>query len=302
MTPQELLESGLLETVAMGLGSEAEAQEVLAARRAHAEVEAAWQQLAADLEIATAVYSRPAPKRSFTAVMDAIAFTEQLPSVVNISEEPSAKEVKFTPSTPANVAQQYADASTATEAEGATVVSISGGKSWALAASVTIAILSAVANIILYAKLQTTQDLLAQAETKTTVLTASFKKVEERSAALEGQLAMAADPAMPRIMLKGMNDAQTASTLVVWDPGKKMVQLSSKNLPAVPSDKDLQLWAIVAGKPVDLGIIKMEGDQLVVEHAIPELGAPQAFAITLETKGGNPQPLGTMWLMGEVKG
>ena len=117
---------------------------------------------------------------------------------------------------------------------------------------------------------------------------------------MKDQLAFAADPSMPRITMGGMNEAKDAATLVIWDPNKHMVQLSSKNLPAVPSDKDLQLWAIVDGKPVDLGLISMNADGVVIEKEIPELTNPQAFAVTLETKGGNPQPLGTMWLVGEV--
>lgn len=291
MKPQELLESGILETVAMGLGTAQEAELVTAARNESAEVEAAWNILAADLEIAGSVVARKAPAAAKSKLFAAIAAESQVST-----EQVATPEVK---SIPLNAEKPVAGTSAPIH-EAKTVSMNSGGRSWALAASIALALLSGVANVVLYNKLVNTQDQLALAEQNQTVLTAKYEKSQSEANQMKDQLAFAADPSMPRITMGGMNEAKDAATLVIWDPYKHMVQLSSKNLPAVPSDKDLQLWAIVDGKPVDLGLISMNADGVVIEKEIPELTNPQAFAVTLESKGGNPQPLGTMWLVGEV--
>ena len=74
------------------------------------------------------------------------------------------------------------------------------------------------------------------------------------------------------------------------------------NLPAPTSGKQYQLWAILNGQPVDLGVIP--NDIFVQKKALlltmkNTIGA-QAFAITLEKMGGNPTPEGQMYTLGNL--
>ena len=88
---------------------------------------------------------------------------------------------------------------------------------------------------------------------------------------------------------------------VYWNTESKDVYLLVNKLPKPVPDKQYQLWAIVDGKPVDAGIFDMrEGISFVKLKTIPKA---EAFAITLEKKGGSATPtMDAMYVMGKVTG
>ena len=70
------------------------------------------------------------------------------------------------------------------------------------------------------------------------------------------------------------------------------------NLPAIPAGMQYQLWGIVDGKPVDAGlIITTTADKKYRIQKMKSFGKSkvEAFAVTLETAGGNPTPKGDMY-------
>ena len=79
------------------------------------------------------------------------------------------------------------------------------------------------------------------------------------------------------------------------------VYIDPSNLPEAPSGKQYQLWAIVDGKPVDGGLIisTKKGDKYQIQK-MKTFGKAEAFAVTLETTGGNPTPKGDMYVMGKM--
>ena len=101
-----------------------------------------------------------------------------------------------------------------------------------------------------------------------------------------------------RIELKGVENHPNMLADVYWHTSKK-VFLEMKNLPAAPSGKQYQLWAIVDGKPVDMGMYSAKADSTVQE--MKSVDNAQAFAITLEKEGGNPTPtMEEMYVMGTI--
>ena len=71
------------------------------------------------------------------------------------------------------------------------------------------------------------------------------------------------------------------------------------DLPQPPTDKQYQLWAIVNDQPVDLGVFDLDSTRTGILQL--EQGQPQAFAITLEPRGGSAQPtLDQMYVSGGV--
>jgi anti-sigma-K factor RskA len=91
----------------------------------------------------------------------------------------------------------------------------------------------------------------------------------------------------------------TSATTVYWDTVTKDVFLAINKLPTHDADHQYQLWAMVDGKPVDAGVIDMkEGPGMV---KMKNIRRAQAFAITLEKKGGSPAPsLDKLYVMGKV--
>lgn len=102
------------------------------------------------------------------------------------------------------------------------------------------------------------------------------------------------------VALKGLEAAPDAGAKIFWMKNTGEVYVDPLNLPIAPAGKQYQLWAIVDGKPVDGGMITSKDGKKYNIQKMKSFGKAQAFAITLETEGGNPQPKGTMYVMGEI--
>lgn len=118
-------------------------------------------------------------------------------------------------------------------------------------------------------------------------------------AAMEADAAVLQKPGMKMAMLSGMDASPQSSATVYWDTTSKDVYLMVNNLPQPPSDKQYQLWAILNGQPVDIGVLNMSNKPIQL-YRMRNTQHAQAFAITLETMGGNPAPKGKMYVMGRL--
>lgn len=91
---------------------------------------------------------------------------------------------------------------------------------------------------------------------------------------------------------------------ILWDPERATAILQVANLPNIPSDKDYQLW-VIKDKPISAGIFSVSGKDdnfFKIENlAVTNPKEISAFAITLEPKGGVPQPTGAMYMAGSPK-
>jgi anti-sigma-K factor RskA len=102
------------------------------------------------------------------------------------------------------------------------------------------------------------------------------------------------------IQMRGTKIAENAFAVVYWNANRKKSYLNVVNLPEPPQDKQYQLWAIVDGKPTDMGVFEVKKDSSDLQP-VPFIAEPQAFAVTLEPKGGSPAPtLDQMYVIGKV--
>ena len=102
--------------------------------------------------------------------------------------------------------------------------------------------------------------------------------------------------------MKGLDPAPASYATVYWDSTSKDVFLLVNNLPKPPSEKQYQLWALLDGKPIDVGMVDNNffiGQKRLLLKMKNVSGA-QAFAITLEEKGGGPTPKGPMYTLGNL--
>ena len=109
---------------------------------------------------------------------------------------------------------------------------------------------------------------------------------------------------MRTVALKGTDMAPQAQTTVYWDTtgAKKDVYLLVNNLPQPPSDKQYQLWALLDGKPIDLGYFDVDVQQKRLLVKMKNVQNAQALAITLEQRGrSNPElPEGKIYVVGKL--
>jgi anti-sigma-K factor RskA len=96
---------------------------------------------------------------------------------------------------------------------------------------------------------------------------------------------------MKAAALKSEDDR--AYAIVYWDTvsTSKDVYLMVNNLPQPTSGKQYQLWALLNGEPIDLGMIEVSQKRLL--YRMKNLQNAEAFAITLEPKGGSQRPTTT---------
>jgi anti-sigma-K factor RskA len=110
---------------------------------------------------------------------------------------------------------------------------------------------------------------------------------------------MIKDPNTTVINMVGTQAAPRSSANIYWDSTSSNVFLVVKNMPKLPSDQQYQLWALLDGKPSDLGIFDASEDKVILK--MKNIQKAQAFAITIEKKGGAPSPtLQKMQSMGKT--
>lgn len=110
------------------------------------------------------------------------------------------------------------------------------------------------------------------------------------------------NPAVKMASMKGLDPSPASFATVFWDTTSKDAYLLINNLPAPASEMQYQLWALMDGQPIDLGVI--DNDVFIKQTRLLIKGKnvqnAQAFAITLENKGGNPTPKGKIYVMGKL--
>ncbi|PTQ99590.1 anti-sigma-K factor rskA [Mucilaginibacter yixingensis] len=166
---------------------------------------------------------------------------------------------------------------------------------YAFAACLALLLVSVAALINIYSKLQVSNDKLL-------AMSAQNQRFSKTVSYQQDQLDMFRDTAYHMIRMKGQAKSPASSMMVAWNPEAKkvMIDMASAKLPVNDSTHQYQLWAIVAGKPVDLGVFDMKPDSAEAMKVMKSVDAPQAFAVTLEPHGGSVNPtLSNMMVLGQ---
>lgn len=156
---------------------------------------------------------------------------------------------------------------------------------YAFAACLALLLASVAITVSMYNKLQDSSNTIAalQSDKQHFANTVSLK---------EGELEVLQDASFKFLKLQATPKAPTGSQITVaWSPAKKKVWIDMKSLKMPENDKEhqYQLWALVAGKPVDLGVFDAKSDTADMKE-MKSIALADAFAVTLEPKGGSPTP------------
>jgi anti-sigma-K factor RskA len=95
-------------------------------------------------------------------------------------------------------------------------------------------------------------------------------------------------PGTTVVNMVGTKISPSSSANVYWDSTNSSVYLVVKNMPELPSDKQYQLWALIDNKQKNLGVFDATDTKIILK--MDSTKKAQAFAITIEKKGGNPTP------------
>jgi anti-sigma-K factor RskA len=166
-----------------------------------------------------------------------------------------------------------------------------GGSSyrWLAAASVALFLISAGANLYLYNQYQSITGQLADMQSKNSVLADNNMHLTKQLTTISNDLTVVSGASNVKIELAGLPLSPAAKALIFWDKERKATYINMADLPPLALEKQYQLWAIVDGKPVDLGVLPNEKNQTALLK-VKDVSEPQAFAITIEPKGGSVNP------------
>lgn len=107
-------------------------------------------------------------------------------------------------------------------------------------------------------------------------------------------------PELQSVKMQGTELAPQAIAQVFVNPNTQEVFLDTGTLPTPASDKSYQLWALVDGQPIDMGIFDLKVDNGTLQ-SVPFIEGAQTYAVTLEDKGGRPTPnLEQLYVIGNV--
>jgi anti-sigma-K factor RskA len=172
----------------------------------------------------------------------------------------------------------------------------------AFAAAASFALLIISLSLVFYSfnlssEISNKESVIAQQETQITELKSELQQKEEMLAILEAR-------EVDLVMMSGMEVNPDGYGKIIWNSEQQQALLQVSNLPAVPKDKDYQLWLIKNNKPVSAGVfaVNNESDKFfkIEKMADADEQSANAFAVTMEPKGGVPQPTGDMYLMGNM--
>lgn len=119
-------------------------------------------------------------------------------------------------------------------------------------------------------------------------------QLEERDIFSRTQIAM---------LSSKLESAPQAQAVVIWDSEKQEGVLKVVGAPVTARDRDYQLWIVDPRykQPVDAGVfgVAEDGTTKITFHPKEKVDAVQAFAVSLERKGGVPKAEGPMVLAGK---
>lgn len=251
MDIKEYISSGIIETYLLGIATPQEAAELETLRKQYVEVEQAIREAQETMDAFALTHLETPPPQVKENLWAELGLSEKSKD----AEEEIIKDVE------------------------PTVVRISPFYKYLAAASVALLLGSLIYNYTLNSKLDA---MRADIE----ALNAKDRAAAEQLSAANQQISVLKNPNSKHIRLEGTEKFKGNLAGVIWDSQSKEVYLQMHQMVNLPSDKQYQLWAIVDGQPVDLGVYQ-SGTAM---QKMKNVDGAQLFAITIEKAGGSPVP------------
>lgn len=264
MNIPEYIASGILESYVMGAVSDQERREVECLSSIYPELRQELDQLTETLENYAFAHSVEPPAFIKEKLLQQLEFSEP-DDVDSTGPEPIIRPLPVPETT-----------------------GLSFRTTWIVAASAGLLVL--LFAFFLLSQLQSTQKTLASIRESNNSLQTELRQLRENQASANQALALL-QPGLRTIMLKGNEKAPDGKLMVLWNTQTHEVSVDVKSLPPLPADKQYQLWSMVDGKPVDAGVFDASnGANVLAQRLNRSVERAEAFAVTIENRGGSPTP------------
>ncbi|MFN3784807.1 MAG: anti-sigma factor domain-containing protein [Spirosomataceae bacterium] len=276
MNVNEYISSGILEEYVLGVVSDQERREVQCLSKIYPEIELELRKLEESMGSYLGLYAKEPPVSLKNKIFAQMDFSSPL------EENKTAEQTQFVAQTPVSVVPEV-------EKEVQVIQFTPAWSKVSVAASVLLAVGLGWAVFNMKQIIETNGQLSNQVSI--------LEKVTDQNSDL---LAMYQNPQNKVVRLAGVEKSPESSVVVFWNQQNNEVALVVDNLPKPEAGKQYQLWTIVDGKPVDMGMLDQEFGSKILQMK-GAAGNVAAFAITLEKEGGSPVPtLEQMYVVGNV--
>lgn len=277
MNVQDYIQSGIIESYVLGMANEKEATELLQLSHQYPEIQQAIDSFEISLEA-----------NAFNNAVAAPAGIKE--NLLNLLKDDFAVPLVEEATTPVISLQQ----ATFNQAP---IKSIGSRLKYIAAASTILLVVSTGLNYYFYNQYQTSNKNYLALLKENISVTADNKVYQTKMIDMYNGMQIMSDPNMIKVEMPGVPGKETSLTTVFWNKNTKDVYLLANKLPQAAEGKQYQLWALVDGKPVDAGLLEDCNGVCKLKN-IPKA---QAFAITLEDKGGSASPhLDQLYVIGNV--
>ena len=278
------ISSGILENYILNNLSEQERQEVECMSHIYPEIKLELTNLQDGIEQLATQYAVTPPSELKVKILDLIAQTDQLPKetkeeqVEKITEEIETKVVNLQSK---NI-WKYAAAASILIAAGTVFLTIKNTEQFNEFKAETAA--------------KTAELKLENKELNTSLASEQIEKSENKIL-----ISHLKNPATQTITLAGSDKFPEALATIHWNSNTKETYIELNNFTQPSKKLQYQLWAIVDGKPLDMGVFDLDPNNGIQKTIA--VANPQAFAVTLEEYGGKPTPnLNNLVVIGNVGG
>ena len=266
MDVTEYIASGILESYVMGAVSDQERREVECLSSIYPEIRQELDQLSEALEQYALSHSVEPPASIKDKLLQQLDF-----------EKPKELE-KETIIRPMPVDMTA----------GAPTTGLAFRATWVVAASMGLLLL--LFSFFLLSQLRTNQKTLTSVRTANETLQSELHQLRDNQTRTDQALVLLRQPGLRTLELRGNDKAPQGKMLVFWNISTHQVAVDVHSLPALPADKQYQLWSMVDGKPVDAGVFDATNGSALLQHLNRSVTRADAFAVTVEKRGGSPTP------------
>lgn len=282
------IESGILELYVLGQLNDQEQREVEAMAAKYPEVK---QEIEA-IEIAMEQYAMA------RSIEPSIGLDQQI--LQKITDQEGHKSVKMT-TKPPPPSQELPDSVRQEQSREAIAPVIPLNSNYeskirllrvALAACIALLVVSVIALFSAHNELGDARDQIASLSADKQQFTSTVNYMRQNNADLQKIIDMSNDPDWKTVKLAGTPMDPNAKMTVYWHVSGRHVMMDNSKMELPVNDKDhqYQLWALVNGKPVDLGVFDVKPDTNAILVNMKDIASAQTFAVTLEKRGGSPTP------------
>jgi anti-sigma-K factor RskA len=179
------------------------------------------------------------------------------------------------------------------------------GRRWVpLAAAAVLALVAAwglVRQARMGAEIERLRGESRQLAARAAVLERRAAQAQAESLRLARTISILAAPGVESVRLAGMGTSHAAAGRTYVNVAGRQAVFYASGLPALGPDKTYQLWYLDdQDHPTSAGVFEVDAHgkaALVVDQSLP-VERIQAWAVTIEPRGGRPQPTGPMALAG----